>query len=351
MRPRIGLIADDISHGLSYQRGHLFFRHLKQKYEFVPIDFNTARETDYLYLDAAIFLHPYRTEHLTQIFRLKQQYQIPSFVDMDDLTNELPSDHPFFYNFKSNVVNNIISSTDHMVVSTQWLKRKWFHLNRNITVIENAVDERRYDGFKNIVKPYHSGFIVGYTGGTTHRADFYNSGFLDGMIEFMDKYPEVRAYFHINCPQVLLDKFGVRIIFNENIVSYMDYPALCATFPFDICVAPLHNHPFNDAKSDLRLLDMAPFDIPVMASPRHEFKRHEGTGRLLLAKDGEWFPALRDAFLNRISLPDISRTAREYVFQERLSVDGAKQWDQLLNEALKTGTHSKNLQPMISSNI
>lgn len=330
MKKRIGLISGDITGGLAFQRGHIYMRHLKDEFEFVPMSMHECDHASMLYLDAAILYHPCTEEQLAVLHRATNHYQIPIIVDIDDLLTDLPVDHPEYRLFRGTKVVPILSRADHVVVSTDYLRKTWGHLNQNMSVIENVVDMRRYKKLLDVAKPYHSGFTVGYTGGQSHRPDLYNTGFIEGLEKFMEKYEDVRAHFHILCPQKLVDRFGSRVIFTENVVDYLDYPSMCATFAWDLCVVPLQNHPFNDAKSDLRLLDMSVFKIPVLASPRADFIRHLEKKRLGIALDGCWFGALEYAYLNREEVESAASNAFDYVTTERTAQVGAEKWRALL---------------------
>lgn len=337
MRKRIGLLANDIHFGLAYQRGHIFFKHLRDEFDFVLISQPEMGKAEGHYLDAIVMLHPYSDENMILARRCRNQYQIPVIVDIDDLLDNLMSDHPEYVYFQKQQAHNCVQFADHFVTSTEYIKSTWGHLNRNITVIENCVDFKRYEGLMDIPKPHKTGFVIGWTGGQSHRPDLYNTGFIDGLTEVMRKYDDIRAYFHILCPQSLLDEFGSRIIFNPKPVDYLDWPALSATMPFDLCAVPLYSHPFNEAKSDLRLLDFAPFSLPVVASPRGQFARHRDRGILKLVEEDHpeaWLQALEWSYQNRHLLPQIGEAAKQYCLTERRAEHGAEKWRNLLRKLL-----------------
>lgn len=348
MKKRIGLVANEIHHGLVFQRGHIMLRHLRHKYDFVLMNQAEMEKCAPLYLDALVMFHPYTAANELLIHRSKMQYQIPIIVDVDDYVTGLTSDHPGFMAFKNNKVVSSIMAADHFVTSTDYLKQMYGDLNEHISVIENVVEPSRYHGIDHQTKPYHSGFIVGWTGGQTHIGDLHNTGFVRGLAEAMRENDDIRAQFHILCPQVLIDEFGTRVSYNPDPVDFLDYPSLCFTFPWDLCAVPLHNVPFNDAKSDLRLLDMAPFKIPVLASPRHEFRRHQKMERfdsglakenqriLLVQEDSadEWARSILNAASDRRATRLIGDRAHEYVMKERTAAQGAEKWDRVLEEVL-----------------
>ena len=51
-----------------------------------------------------------------------------------------------------------------------------------------------------------------------------------------------------------------------------EYPARLASMELDVAVAPLEDHPFNRAKSNLRLLEFGALGVPVVASDIHPYR-------------------------------------------------------------------------------
>lgn len=337
MKPVIGLVANDIHHGLCFQRGHLVMRHLRDKYDFKLLSQMDMEKCTPLYLDLMVFFHPYTKDNVLSIKRARGQYQVPVVVDVDDYLSALSVDHPEYAVFKGNNAEECIMFADHLVTSTTYLEKVYGHLNKKVTVIENSIEPKRYEGIKDAVKPYHSGFVVGWTGGQSHRPDLFNTGYIEGLSRAMDENDNIRAYFHVLCPQFLVERFGARVIFNERPVDFLDYPSLCATYPMDICCVPLQESQFNDAKSDLRLLDMAPFQIPILASPRDQFVRHENTGRLLLVKEDTaqgWYEAIVLAYQSQHYRQVVAEKAQEYVMNHRTAHQAAQKWDEVFASLL-----------------
>jgi hypothetical protein len=159
------------------------------------------------------------------------------------------------------------------------------------------------------------------------------TGFIDGLAKFLRKFPDARAHFHNVCPDVLVKEFGIRVQYTPEQVDFMDYPAMCKTFQWDVCCVPLYDCSFNHAKSDLRLLDMAPFYIPCLASPVSDFKKHAGV-LCGLVPDGQWDLHLELALTNRKNLTNMAETARHWAFARRTSELISRKWDDVLYQAL-----------------
>ncbi len=335
---RIGLVAGNISEGLSYQRLHLPFRHLRDEYDFKCFDLGDMRNSDCFYLDAIIMCHSWSPQHYELIERARHWYGIKVIADIDDLLHNLPADHEDYSKVVPyQRVAHVLQAADIVTVSTEYLKHAYGHLNKNIHVIENTIDYRLKKTYEPAFKPHKNAFVVGWTGGQSHRSDQFQ--LVPGLSSFLRKHPEARAYFHVLCPQTMLNEFGAQIHFEAPPVYFLDYPGVAAAYPFDVCCVPLIAHPFNDAKSDLRLLDMAVNEIPLIVSPRSDFIKHAERGICLYAEDNStdyksWEEQIQWAFDHPDELKEMGRRAKEYVYAERQSEIAANKYRDILRSIL-----------------
>jgi hypothetical protein len=335
-KKRIGIVSYNASHGLVWQRLHLNLRHLKDEYEFVCFDVANLRHADAFYLDAIVMSQPWSNAYLSLIERCRLHYRIPVIVDVDDLVSELPADHPDFVSFKANVLPQIIQASTAVVYSTKYLQGRLGHLNKRHAIVPNSICAKTYAGYEPKNKPYKNAFIVGWTGGQSHRADQYFT-FLPGLQRFLREHSDAKAYFHVLCPDALLKEFGSQIIYEPTPCEYLDYYSVAASYPFDVCLVGLTDTNFNHAKSDLKLLEMAPNKIPVIASPRADFIQHKDKSVMLYADDAStndycsWYQQLCYAYENRDgALKEMGQKAFDYVMSERTSDKTADLWREIL---------------------
>jgi O-antigen biosynthesis protein len=64
---------------------------------------------------------------------------------------------------------------------------------------------------------------------------------------------------------------------------------------FDLCLVPLEETPFNDCKSPIKFIESGLVSVPVLASPRREFRaliRHGENGFLASDAEDGWYRAL-----------------------------------------------------------
>ena len=341
-KKKIAVITYNVNDGLVHQRIHLPFRHLKDEYDFVFRSLGDIHHSDLHYVDAAVLVHPHSSDLLYLASRFRKHYNIPVIVDLDDLLQNINTDHPEYVYFQHNKVEQILMQADFAVFSTNYLHRKLGHLlkKEHSCVIENTISVKAYSQIQPINKIYKNTFIVGWTGGQTHRGDQYYT-FLDGLSQFLRDYPDAKAYFHLLCPDKLLREFGSQIIFEPNPCDFLDYPAFSATYPFDVCLVGLTPSEFNEAKSDLKLLEMAPHKIPIIASPRSDFIQHKERDIMMYAEDGwegvgrSWYEKLRWCYNNREKLPEIGQRAYDYVMNERRSEVAAYKWSEVIKGVLE----------------
>jgi hypothetical protein len=330
---RIAIVAANPNDGLPYQRAHLPFRELRHKYEFRCYSADELRHSDAFYSDAVILIHPLYKDMLHVAERARYHYQVPVIVDIDDLVTETPEWHPGYVSLRHNCLQQIIMSASHVVYSTRYLQQRLAHLNRNSSIIENSISERVYKNYKPVTKPHANCFIAGWTGGQSHVRDL--DVFTPGLRSFLLERHDAKAYFHVLKPASLND-LGTQVIFEPDVADFLDYPGVAAAYPFSCCMVGLINHPFNHAKSDLKLLEMAPHGIPLIASPRSDFIQHADKNIMLYAEDNsQEYPSWRQQLDWAADHPDemqaMAERARDYVLGERLSIHAAAKWDAVLS--------------------
>lgn len=333
-KKKIAVISYNSNHGLVYQRVHMAFRMLKDDFEFVFRELDDIHHSDMFYMDAAILVHPHCGNMMYLASRIKKHYKIPVIVDLDDLLQKIPSDHPEFVHYRNAKVDQILMAADYAVFSTDYLRKKLGHLVPHSCVIENTLDPEIYRNWKPVNKPHKNCFIVGWTGAQSHRGDQYYS-FLDGLVRFLDEYEDAKAYFHLLCPDYLLKRYGTRIIYEPEACEFLDYPGFSASYPFDVCLVGLIPHEFNEAKSDLKLIEMAPNRIPIIASPRSDFIRHKDKGIMLYAEtDEDWYQQLKFAYYNKDKMTEMADKSYTYVMTERTCDKAAVLWKEVITKVI-----------------
>jgi len=165
------------------------------------------------------------------------------------------------------VMPKIFSRCTGLSVSTPTLRDGYVRYNREIEVIENAIDASMWE---HVHVPESPRIRVGWMGGSGwHLRDL---GVLEGVLgPWLRAHPEVD--FVAAGDPTIHDRLGVplgqRVSFET--VPFSRLPEITATM--DIGLVPLADSKFNDAKSYLKGLEYAACGIPCIASPTAEYRR------------------------------------------------------------------------------
>jgi glycosyltransferase involved in cell wall biosynthesis len=168
-------------------------------------------------------------------------------------------------------------------------------------VVENALDAetlrfaedaRRAAAARARTAGGNQHVVIVYGSGTnTHDADFAVAA--PALLRLLRDDP--RIVLRIVGELTLADDFRP---FAERVerVPFTDFKAYLAVLAAaDIAIAPLENTIFNDAKSNIKLIEAAVVGLPSVCSPRREFRDcvEHGVDGFLAETDTEWFDALR----------------------------------------------------------
>jgi glycosyltransferase involved in cell wall biosynthesis len=168
-------------------------------------------------------------------------------------------------------------------------------------VVENAIDaetlafaedaRRAAASHPNAAHGNQHIVIVYGSGTSTHDADFAVAA--PAILRLLREDP--RIVLRIVGELTLAPDF---VTFKERIerVAFTNFKAYLAVLATaDIAITPLENTIFNDAKSNIKLIEAAVVGLPSVCSPRCEFRAavEHGVDGFLAETDAEWFDALR----------------------------------------------------------
>jgi hypothetical protein len=104
---------------------------------------------------------------------------------------------------------------------------------------------------------------VGWAGAQQHHGDL---AFITEAVQ--QTHDEVDWIFFGMC----LDDLRPYVKEVHDWVSLDDYPAKLASLNLDVAVAPLENHPFNEAKSNLRILEHGVLGRPMVCTDIYPYQ-------------------------------------------------------------------------------
>lgn len=206
-------------------------------------------------------LQAYR-KHLPGIFMV---------MSLDDLITQLPEKSALYKHFMSNFrdgrrrLRQMLGLVDRVVVTTEPLREMAADMIADIRVVPNRLS-REYWGSVQSQRNVGRKPRVGWVGAQQHQGDL---ALLEEVIKATAH--EVDWVFMGMWPQGL----DAYIAEKHEPVSFDQYPAKMASLNLDIAVAPLETLPFNEAKSNLRLLEYGVMGWPVICSDVYPYRTGE----------------------------------------------------------------------------
>lgn len=170
---------------------------------------------------------------------------------------------------------------DRMVSSTHFLADAYRHFIPDIRVVPNRLEQEVWLPLKSHKRTGKKPRI-GWAGGTTHHGDLL---LLKPVIE--QTCHEADWIFFGMCP----DEIRPLLAECHPLTSLSAYPERLAGLNLDIAVAPLEQIPFNQGKSNLRLLEYGILGIPVVCT---DIDPYQGSPACCVPNTPEaWIESLR----------------------------------------------------------
>jgi glycosyltransferase involved in cell wall biosynthesis len=285
--------------------------------------------------DLAVFTRPANPELVEAV---RERYGLAIVADVDDDFHALPKSHPGYMAVGPgnpaflekhitclDMVDKITCTTAELATRLRILGAK--HDFAPITVIPNGWGESEWWGWKF----QRDTVNIGWGGTITHRADFVLC--MDALLEIAYKYKYSKIVI-AGDPEIykMLKPVKEEQKMFLPMVRYEDYPH--TLMYYDILLAPLENNYFNNAKSDIKLVDAGAAKIPYVASdvPIYQDNLWNDGGYLVSGKDS-WFNALEELVL----YPEIRKEKGERcrrAAEARHIALLAKDWMTVYEEAL-----------------
>lgn len=276
-------------------------------------------------------LHDYHLQAMEQFSQLNQS--VLRVFGMDDLLDNPPPGHRLHkagYRDIKRRIRKALSLSDRLIVSTQPLADAYSDMIDDVRVVPNAIDMRRWSGLAS-GKRTGSRMRVGWAGGNSHQLDLQ---ILVPVIEQLAD--EVDWVFLGSMPQGIE---GTLVEFHEA-VAYPQYPEKLASLNLDLALSPLTSCPFNEAKSNLRILEYGILGIPAICSDIKPFRNAPVTRVRNTAK--AWVKAIRDHANDFDETERLAMRLRDWVVSGYQLEQHAEQW---LESLSANGTESGDSIP------
>ncbi len=245
-------------------------------------------------------------EFISALRRLKPELFI--VFSLDDLITAIPEKSSAHLNFMKNYrdakqrLRKVLQYCDRLVVSTEPLAEFCQDMIDDIKILPNCLSKETWSQLSSLrgqgEKPR-----VGWAGAQQHQGD------LEIILEVVkETADEIDWIFMGMCPpeiEHLVKEY-------RGYVSFDEYPQQLASMNLDLAIAPLENCQFNDAKSNLRLLEYGALGWPVICSDVIPYQTQNPPVIRVENTKNAWLNAIRD------SLADVEQSYQQG--------DQLKQW-------------------------
>jgi glycosyltransferase involved in cell wall biosynthesis len=271
---------------------------------------------DIRYADLVVFQRLSNAPNLGALMRSKEFAKV--IHEVDDNMHDLPASNLAHGLYGDNadgthLVEAACRMADGVTTATPTLATRYSEYNANVVCLPNAIPDDAYERVRDreIVTGWRrrDHLRIGWSGaGDFHQADL--AIIRKPLMTILTEYPFVRLVFFGGKTYPRFPGFEDRIEHYPNLpatkgVDYADGEAVAkdvtdtiyrfynvlSTLDFDIGLAPIQEHTFNDCKSDLKILEHGFLGIPMVCSdfgPYARYAQQDG-GYVALAKtDQDW---------------------------------------------------------------
>ncbi|MBD5805128.1 Glycosyl transferase family 2 [Azoarcus sp. Aa7] len=238
---------------------------------------------------------------------------------IDDRLGDLPRDNPL-YAFHARQgrtqLRKTLSHCDRLIVSTEPLREYCADLIEDIRVVPNRLERDVWTGLKVAINEGKRP-RVGWVGAMQHGGDLR---LLEPVVR--DLAAGVDWVFMGMCPDFLKPY----VCETHDFVSIRDYPAKMASLALDLALAPLEIHPFNECKSNLRLLEYGALGWPVICTDIDPYRTGSPPVTRLPNTSASWIDAIRERLADRAALRAEGARLRQWAYAGYMLEDGLEAW-------------------------
>jgi GT2 family glycosyltransferase len=268
--------------------------------------------------DSIVFQRQLELPQIEVIELVKQTSKALRVFELDDLITNLPPKSAHRASIAADIgqrLKRALALCDRLVVSTEAMAAAYGRLCAETVVVPNRLEKarwlghtprRRLDG-----KPR-----VGWAGAIGHTGDL---AIIASIVEATAK--EIDWVFLGLCP----DALKPLVAEFHPWVPLHDYAGKLASLDLDLAVAPLEHHPFNETKSNLRLLEYGVLGYPVVCT---DILPYQGTLPVtrVANRHRDWVRAIRDMVADREACRRAGQALRAAVVRDWMLEDHLDEW-------------------------
>ena len=267
--------------------------------------------------DSIVFQRQLEPGQIEVIQWVKETSKALRVFELDDLITNLPPKSAHRPNIAADIgerIKQALALCDRFVCSTEPMAGAYGKFCGDTVVVPNRLEKARWLGLKpgrREGKPR-----VGWAGAIGHMGDL---SIIAPVVEATAK--DIDWVFLGMCP----DGLKRHVAEFHPWVQLHDYAAKLASLDLDLAVAPLEYHPFNEAKSNLRLLEYGVLGYPVLCT---DILPYQGDLPVFRTrnKPRDWIRAIRDLVADRDRLGQAGAALREAVLRDWILEDHLDAW-------------------------
>lgn len=191
-------------------------------------------------------------------------------------------------------VKAFLRLSDHIVVTTEELKKLYEPFCNSISVIPNCVSQDMRRDYPKNFEP--DKVCILWSGSTSHIADL--EILVEPLTKISEKYAnKIEIHFQGSLDfNKVFKNIPIKI---HTTVSFQEYLNSIQEINPDIALLPLENNSFNNCRSNLKYLQMSLMESSVIASPVGPYTEIENNVNGLIANSSvDWFNAIEKLILN-----------------------------------------------------
>lgn len=210
---------------------------------------------------------------------------------------------------------------DGLIVSTEYLARRYQKFNPNVFVCRNGIDCARY----NLTRPRRPAVTIGWAGATGHGIELIK-WLNGGVLEVLRKHENTR-FIAIGAPEMartIGEVIGEDRSVGTPFTLIENYPA--AMTAMDIALAPAGDGAWYQGKSDLRWLEAGALGIPIIANPSIYTEIEDGVTGFFANTPEEMKGILTELVEDRNMANVVGANARKHIRENRDMSVMSQQW-------------------------
>lgn len=305
--------------------GSFNFLHLRE--------FDPTQPSEFVIVDRFWHPHDVTYEQVKNLVRTVRRAGSRLIYALDDNLLDLPREKFTFQEHHFQIVEYLLSHCDGILVTTPFLQKRLASYAKPIYVLQNSLDDRLLMPVKSLSNRTGRPLKIGYMGTFTHQSDI--ALILPALQAVARRHPEARFEFIGGMSGSDADDMvsGLPVTRISPSLGQDSYPMFMlwftSRFHWDIALAPLEDNSFNQAKSDIKLLDYSAIGAAGIFSNVEAYQTsvtHGKNGLIVENNSENWEGALETLISQEDLRAEIAGNASSELHSQRILKVNAGQW-------------------------